>query len=65
MPYEGKSLPAYFMKSTDQSHDALARVWRSSIIPLLEEHYYGRWHLHEVRFRFDTMWARATPPGEA
>jgi len=38
--------PAYFMKSADpdaHSVERLERVWRTSILPLLQEHHYGEW----------------------
>lgn len=52
--------PSYFMKSTDQSKEKLARMWRTTIVPLLEEHYFGRWDRERNRFAFDKLWARAT-----
>jgi len=33
--------PSYFMRASAQSDTGLQRVWRSSILPLLEEHHYG------------------------
>ena len=52
--------PSYFMKDKVQSKDSLQRVWRSSILPLLEEHYYGNWPIHAKRFEFAKLWAAAT-----
>ena len=49
--------PSYFMKDRVQSKASLERVWRSSIVPLLEEHHYGSWHLHAKRYDFQRMWA--------
>lgn len=33
--------PAYFMKPGGQTADGIARVWRTGILPLLEERHYG------------------------
>ena len=52
--------PSYFMKDKVQSKDSLQRVWRSSILPLLEEHYYGNWPIHVKRFEFAKLWAATT-----
>lgn len=46
--------PAYFMKDTRpdaHSPERLDRVWRTSILPLLEEHHYGEWD--SVQRRYD------------
>lgn len=42
--------PSYLMKP-DADHD-LALVWRHSILPLLEEHYYGRMDRQQVHSTF-------------
>jgi 5-methylcytosine-specific restriction protein B len=33
--------PSYFMRASAQTETGLQRVWRSSILPLLEEQHYG------------------------
>jgi len=33
--------PSYFMRASAQTETGLQRVWKSSILPLLEEHHYG------------------------
>src|SRR5665647_361436 len=33
--------PSYFMRASAQTDTGLQRVWKSSILPLLEEHHYG------------------------
>ncbi len=46
--------PAYFMKSeTPDAHSVenLGRIWRTSILPLLQEHHYGQWE--SVRSRYE------------
>ncbi len=47
--------PSYFMKSDDHSRARLERVWRTSIIPLLEERYFGEWDAQRHRFSFDAI----------
>jgi 5-methylcytosine-specific restriction enzyme B len=46
----------------------LERIWEHSILPLLEEHYYGRLTRQQVRERFGLRAVRAktaspAPPG--
>lgn len=50
--------PSYFM--TRAAADAfepvrLARIWRTSILPLLEEHFYGQWESHRHRFELQAL----------
>ena len=52
--------PSYFMKDKVHSKESLARVWRTSIVPLLEEYHYGSWDVHAKRYDFDRLWAAAT-----
>ena len=33
--------PSYFMKKGGQTAEGIERVWRTAIMPLLEEHHYG------------------------
>jgi 5-methylcytosine-specific restriction protein B len=54
--------PSYFMKSTDHSPARLERVWRTSILPLLEEHHYGEWDQVAGDYRFATLLALAEQP---
>ncbi|WP_327636114.1 AAA family ATPase [Kribbella sp. NBC_00482] len=44
--------PSYLMKQDLNHADGLERVWTHSILPLLEEHYYGRYDRREVHERF-------------
>ncbi|TDE26361.1 AAA family ATPase [Actinomadura sp. 6K520] len=44
--------PSYLMGPDAESPDGLDRVWEYSILPLLEEHYYGRLSRGEVHDRF-------------
>ncbi|KFU75796.1 5-methylcytosine-specific restriction enzyme B [Amycolatopsis lurida] len=44
--------PAYLMTPDAERADGLRRIWEFSILPLLEEHYYGRLDRQEVRSRF-------------
>ena len=53
--------PSYLMKPDAERAGGLARVWRYSILPLLEEHYYGRMTREQVHamFALDAIRARA------
>lgn len=42
--------PAYFMKSHTQSEKDLADIWKFSILPLLEDHFYGQWDTRKNEF---------------
>ena len=59
--------PSYFMKSTDpEAHtpDRLERTWRTSIVPLLQEHHYGQWDSVARRYGLASLLA-AIEAGEA
>ena len=50
--------PAYFMKSDASdahSRDNLERIWRTSIVPLLQEHHYGQWDSVRRRYELDSL----------
>lgn len=44
--------PSYFMREAVYDDGGLERVWRTSIIPLLEEHHYGELSRSEVEARY-------------
>lgn len=44
--------PSYLMTPENERRDGLARVWEHSILPVLEEHYYGRLTREEIHERF-------------
>jgi 5-methylcytosine-specific restriction protein B len=44
--------PSYLMTPDAEHEGGLDRVWEHSILPLLEEHYYGRLSRPQVRERF-------------
>lgn len=44
--------PSYLMTPDAEQEGGLERVWEYSILPLLEEHYYGRLTRQQVRERF-------------
>lgn len=44
--------PSYLMRPEAATEAGLARIWRYDILPLLEEHYYGRLDRSEVHRRF-------------
>ncbi|MEU1845294.1 McrB family protein [Micromonospora sediminicola] len=54
--------PSYLMRPGLDEESALQRVWRHDLLPLLEEHYYGRLTRAQVRGRFglDAVRARST-----
>jgi 5-methylcytosine-specific restriction protein B len=51
--------PSYLMKSDVDRPDGLERAWSHSILPLLEEHYYGRYSRDQVQARFGLTALRA------
>lgn len=58
--------PSYFMKRTgpdafDAGH--LERTWRTSILPLLQEHHYGQWDQMAPRYQLKSL-LRAIAPQE-
>jgi 5-methylcytosine-specific restriction protein B len=55
---DAKVGPSYFIHD-DQSRERIERVWTTSLLPLLREHYYGEWPQQEAKFRFDGLWAEA------
>ncbi len=55
--------PSYFM-TADQSKKRLARVWRTQIVPLLQETHYDRWTSMASRFDFETLYGKALAPAE-
>ena len=44
--------PAYLMRDEAATPQGLERIWRYDLLPLLEEHYYGRLGRSQVRQRF-------------
>jgi len=44
--------PSYLMKPDAERDGGLERVWRYSILPLLEEHYYGRLSRAQITAQF-------------
>ena len=44
--------PSYLMRPNLDTDAALERVWRYDLMPLLEEHYYGRLNRAQIRNRF-------------
>jgi 5-methylcytosine-specific restriction protein B len=51
--------PSYLMKPNLDKPQALERVWRHDLLPLLEEHYYGRYTRAQVRQIFGLEAIRA------
>ncbi|MBD8043359.1 AAA family ATPase [Arthrobacter sp. Sa2BUA2] len=44
--------PSYFMKEHSGSAGGLKQLWKYELLPLLEEHYYGRMSRPEIHERF-------------
>jgi len=44
--------PSYLLRPEAATDAGLARIWRHDILPLLEEHYYGRLNRAELTERF-------------
>jgi 5-methylcytosine-specific restriction enzyme B len=44
--------PSYLMRPHAETPSGLVRVWRYDLLPLLEEHYYGRLTRSQVQARF-------------
>jgi 5-methylcytosine-specific restriction protein B len=59
---DAKIGPSYFIHD-DQSRERIERVWNTSLLPLLREHFYGEWVQREAVFRFETLWTEATGGG--
>lgn len=62
--------PSYLMTADTDRVGGLQRVWEHSILPLLEEHYYGRISRQQVRGRFGLAAIRrkaaaAPPPADS
>ena len=59
--------PSYLMTPDAEAEGGLDRVWEYSILPLLEEHYYGRLTRPQVRERFGLVAIRnkVAPPEQS
>jgi len=60
--------PSYFMKSTDadaHSPERLDRIWRTSILPLLQEHHYGEWESVRRHYRLEDLLSATVPDAPA
>jgi 5-methylcytosine-specific restriction enzyme B len=57
--------PSYLMSETAKSQSGLDRIWRTQLLPLLEEHYYGDMSKAEVieRYGLGTLRADLGLPG--
>lgn len=50
--------PSYFMRSSApdaHSPERLERIWRTSILPLLQEHHYGEWESVRRRYQLTAL----------
>ena len=59
--------PSYLMRPEAETPAGLARIWKHDILPLLEEHYYGRITRAQVHERFGLASLHSTlaPAGDA
>ena len=53
--------PSYLMRPDAETPAGLVRVWRYDLLPLLEEHYYGRLTRSQVHARFGLDSGPETP----
>lgn len=44
--------PSYFMRSAVHEDGGLERTWRTSILPLLEEHHFGEYDAKQIASRY-------------
>lgn len=44
--------PSYLMRPEAETEEGLQKIWQLDLLPLLDEHYYGRLTRSEVRERF-------------
>ncbi|MGB6073489.1 MAG: AAA family ATPase [Rhodococcus sp. (in: high G+C Gram-positive bacteria)] len=58
--------PSYLMKSEAETETGIERVWRYDLLPLLEEHYFGRLTRSQIygRFGLAALRARIAPAAE-
>jgi 5-methylcytosine-specific restriction protein B len=59
--------PSYFMKSEDpgaHGFERLDRIWRTSILPLLQEHHYGEWDSIKRRYQLKSLLAAISGPAD-
>lgn len=56
--------PSYLMRDEAGTRNGLEQIWRYDVLPLLEEHYYGRMSRSEVfeRFSLASLTAQSEPP---
>lgn len=57
--------PSYLMRDEASTEEGLVRVWRYDIMPLLEEHYYGRLTRDQIHARFGLSALRGAAGGSA
>jgi hypothetical protein len=57
--------PSYLMRPDANTADGLARIWKYDIMPLLEEHYYGRLTRQQIHDKFGLDAIRAEAANEA
>lgn len=56
--------PSYLMREEASTEDGLARIWKYDLMPLLEEHYYGRLTRQQIRDKFGLDAVRRAARGD-
>jgi 5-methylcytosine-specific restriction protein B len=57
--------PSYLMRDEADTEEGLTRIWKYDIMPLLEEHYYGRLSRKDIHKRFNLAAIRQLVEGGA
>jgi len=57
--------PSYLMREEAANEEGLQRVWKYDVMPLLEEHYYGRMTRDQIHARFGLEALRSRVIGKA
>lgn len=56
--------PSYLMREEADTEEGLARIWKYDLMPLLEEHYYGRLTRQQIHDKFGLAAIRRSVRGE-
>ena len=56
--------PSYLMREEADTEEGLARIWKYDLMPLLEEHYYGRLTRQQIRDKFGLDAVRRAARGD-
>ena len=56
--------PSYLMREEADTEEGLTRIWKYDLMPLLEEHYYGRLTRQQIHDKFGLAAIRRSVRGE-